>query len=154
VKQPPGYKIVGQEVKACRLNKALYGLKHASRVWHNRTDEYLKGEGFNRSPSEPILYKKVNHKGKLLIVCLYVDDLIFTGNLSVEEFKTAMKTEFEMTDLGMMKYFLCIEVNQSKDGIFICQNNYENDILKRFWDGVMSKITLWHGVNHNRRNVM
>jgi hypothetical protein len=67
-----------------------------------------------------------------LIVFLYVDDLIFTGNLSIDEFKTAMKTEFEMTGLGMMKYFLVIEVNQYEDGIFICQNKYAKDILKRF----------------------
>jgi hypothetical protein len=43
-----------------------------------------------------------------------------------------MKIEFEMTDLGMMKYFLGIEVNQFEDGIFICQTKYAKDILKRF----------------------
>jgi hypothetical protein len=43
-----------------------------------------------------------------------------------------MKTEFEMTDLGMMNYFLGIEVNQSKDGIFIFQTKYVKDRLKRF----------------------
>jgi hypothetical protein len=114
------------------LKKALYGLKQAPIVWYNRIDEYLNSEGFKRSPSEPTLYTKVNQEGKLLIVCLYVDDLIFTENISIDEFKTAMKTQPEMTYLGMMKYFLGIEVNQSKDGIFICQNMYENDILKRF----------------------
>ena len=56
-----------------------------------------------------------------MIVCLYVDDLIFTGDLSVDDFKAAMKTKFEMIDLGMMKYFLGIEVDLSDDGIFICQ---------------------------------
>jgi hypothetical protein len=132
VKQPLGYEIDGQEGKIYRLKKALYGLKQASRVWYNIIDEYLNSEGFNRSPSEPTLYTKVFQEGKLLIVCLYVDDLIFTGNISVDEFKTTMKTEFEMTDLGMMKYFLGIEVNQSEDGIFICQTKYAKDILKRF----------------------
>ena len=135
VKKPPGYEIQGQEGKAYMLKKLLYGLKHASRVWYNRNDEYLKGEGFNMSPSEPTLYTKVNQEGKLLIVCLYVDDLILTRNISVDEFKKTMKTDFEMTDLGMMKYFLGIEVNQSEDGIFICQNKYAKDILKMFWDG-------------------
>jgi hypothetical protein len=67
-----------------------------------------------------------------LIVCLYVDDLIFTGDLSVDDFKNTMKTEFEMIDLGLMKYFLGIEVDQSDDGIFICQTNNANEVLERF----------------------
>ena len=64
-----------------------------------------------------------------MFVCLYVDDLIFTGYLLVDEFKKAMKTEFEMTDLGMMQYFLGIEVIQSEDGIFICHSKYANDVV-------------------------
>ena len=58
--------------------------------------------------------------------------MIFTGDLSIDEFKKAMKTKFEMTDLGMMKYFFGIEVTQSEDGIFINQTKYANDVLKRF----------------------
>ena len=46
------------------------------------------------------MYTKVNDEGLTLIICLYIDDLIFTGDLSVDDFKTAMKIEFEMTDLG------------------------------------------------------
>ena len=69
----------------------MYGLKQAPRVWYNRIDEYLNSEGFNKSLSEPTLYTKVNQEGKILIVCLYVDDLIFTRDISVDEFKKAMK---------------------------------------------------------------
>jgi len=56
-------------------------------------------------------------------VCLYVDDLIFTGNDEgmFKEFKESMMHEFKMTDLGKMKYFLGIEATQSTEGIFICQ---------------------------------
>jgi hypothetical protein len=132
VRQPLGYEIDKHRDKVYKLRKALYGLKQASRVWYSRIDEYLISVGFNRSPSEPTLYTKVNQEGKILIVCLYVDDLIFTGDLSVDDFKNAMKTEFEMTDLGLMKYFLGIEVDQSDDGIFICQTKYANEVLKRF----------------------
>ena len=70
----------------------------------------MNSEGFNRSPSKPTLYTKVNQEGRILIVCLYVDDLIFTGDISVDEFKKKMKTEFEMTNLGMIKYFFGVEV--------------------------------------------
>ena len=58
-----------------------------------------------------------------MIVCLYVDDLIFTGNdeIMFAEFKKSMMLEFDMTDLGKMRYFLGIEVMQRSDGIFISQ---------------------------------
>ena len=48
------------------------------------------------------------------MVCLYVDDMIYTGNLMLEDFRTVMKKEFEMTDLGLMKYFLRLEVSQNQ----------------------------------------
>ena len=69
-----------------------------------------------------------------MIVCLYVDDLIFTGsNPSMfNEFKEVMTKEFEMTDMGLMEYYLGIEVKQQKDGIFISQKSYAKEILKKF----------------------
>ncbi|XP_056173615.1 uncharacterized mitochondrial protein AtMg00810-like [Syzygium oleosum] len=70
----------------------------------------------------------------MLIVYLYVDDLIFTGNCDAmfKEFKKSMMDEFEMSDLGIMHYFLGIEVVQSSDGIFISQKKYVGEILDRF----------------------
>jgi hypothetical protein len=132
VDQPPSFEVKGQEDKVYKLKKSLYGLKQAPRAWYSRIDSYLINNGFNRSSNEPTLYTKSNQEGKILIVCLYVDDMIYTGNLMLEEFKAAMKTKFEMTDLGLMKYFLGIEVDQSSHGIFVCQQKYATDILKRF----------------------
>ena len=68
-------------------------------------------EGFQKCPYEHTLFVKVSDRGKMLIVCLYIDDLIFTSNDSVmfERFKKSMMVEFEMSDLGMMHYFLGIE---------------------------------------------
>jgi hypothetical protein len=132
VQQPPGYEVRGQEDKVYRLKKALYGLKQAPRAWYSRIDSYMIKNEFIRSTSEPTLYTKVNEQGQILIVCLYVDDLIYTGNLSIDMFKSAMKKEFEMTDLGLMNYFLGIEVTQNDKGIFICQSKYARDVLKRF----------------------
>ena len=68
----------------------------------------------------------------MLIVCLYVDDMIYTGNLMLEDFRTVMKKKFEMTDLGLMKYFLGLEVTQTDKGIFIYQHKYATDTLQRF----------------------
>lgn len=69
-----------------------------------------------------------------MIVCLYVDDLIFTGNdeTMFTDFKSSMTADFDMTDLGKMKYFLGIEVVQTSAGLFIGQKKYVQEILERF----------------------
>ncbi|KAH9311990.1 hypothetical protein KI387_027025, partial [Taxus chinensis] len=59
-------------------------------------------------------------------------DLIITGNLSTESFKSAMKKEFEMTNLGLMHYFVGIKVQQSEGEVFISQEKYASEVLKRF----------------------
>ena len=82
-------------------------MKQDPRAWYNRIETYLKSNGFNRSSNKPTLNRKENNNDKILIVCLYVDDIIFIGNLSIDMFKTTMK-EFEMIDLGLMRYFLSI----------------------------------------------
>ena len=74
----------------------------------------------------------MNEQGKMLIVCLYVDDLIFTGDFGIADFKALMGSESEMTDLGLMNFSLGIEIQQSESGIFISQSKYANIVLKRF----------------------
>ena len=95
----------------CGLKKALYGLKKAPRAWYSRIDSYLLENGFEKCEGEPTLYIKEKY-GKMLIMILYVDDVIFIGNDNyfIEKFKTVMKDEFEMTDMGLLRYFLGIEV--------------------------------------------
>lgn len=133
VEKPAGYIKRGQERKVYKLRKALYGLKQAPRTWYTRIDSYFLKNGFLRCPYEHTLYVKSGHND-ILIVCLYVDDLIFAGNNEelIAEFKDTMVKEFEMTDLGLMSYFLGIEVSQTDSGIFISQKKYAVDILKRF----------------------
>ncbi|KAM1744384.1 hypothetical protein ACFX11_011278 [Malus domestica] len=131
--QPSGYEIKGHEDKVLKLKKALYGLKQAPRAWNSRIDKYFQENNFTKCPHEYALYVKVKD-GDILIVCLYVDDLIFTGsNPSMfEEFKRVMTKEFEMTDIGLMAYYLGIEVKQNEEGIFISQESYTKEILKKF----------------------
>ena len=70
----------------------------------------------------------------MLVACLYVDDLLFTGNSPqmFEEFKHAMFKEFEMTDCGLMSFFLGIEVKQQQDDISISQKKYAKELLEKF----------------------
>jgi len=133
VEQPDGFVIQGAEDKVYLLQKALYGLKQAPRAWYSRIDEHLLNLGFVKSLSEATLYVKLKDND-VLIVSLYVDDLLVTGNneLLVEEFKQEMMNVFEMTDLGLMTYFLGMEVKQSQNEVFICQKKYAKEILKKF----------------------
>ncbi|KAE8683109.1 hypothetical protein F3Y22_tig00111215pilonHSYRG00067 [Hibiscus syriacus] len=133
IQQPSGYEVKGHEDKVLKLKKALYGLKQAPRAWNSRIDKYFQENGFNKCPYEHALYIKIKY-GDILIVCLYVDDLIFTGsNPSMfNEFKDVMMKEFEMTDMGLMAYYLGIEIKQQKDEIFISEERYANEILKKF----------------------
>ncbi|RVW42706.1 Retrovirus-related Pol polyprotein from transposon TNT 1-94 [Vitis vinifera] len=134
VEQPPGYEQKGKESKVYRLKKALYGLKQAPRAWYSRIESYFIKEGFNKCSYEHTLFTKTAEGGKILIVCLYVDDLIFTGNdeSMFKAIQKSMMVEFDMTDLGKLRYFLGIEVMQKTDGIFISQRKYAQEVLERF----------------------
>nr|CAN63536.1 hypothetical protein VITISV_002860 [Vitis vinifera] len=134
IDQPLGYAKLGNEHKVYKLKKALYGLKQTPRAWYNRIETYFLKEGFQKCPYEHTLFIKIEDGGKMHIVCLYVDDLIYTGNNTAmfESFKKSMMAEFEMSDLGMMHYFLGIEMMQYSTGILISQKKYVGEILDRF----------------------
>ena len=125
IEQSQGYKAKGKKDKVLKLKKALYGLKQAPRAWNARIDKYLQERNFIKCPYEHPLYIKIQH-GDILIMCLYVDDLIFTGsNPSMfNEFKKEMTKEFEITDIGLMYYYLDIEVKQEDKGILITEEGY------------------------------
>ena len=84
-----------------RLKKALYGLKQAPRAWYSRINSYLIENRFHKSESELTLYTKVNEQGKMLIVCMYIDDLIFTSDFGIKDFRTDVEREIEMTIWGL-----------------------------------------------------
>lgn len=112
IEQPKGYEVEGKEDKVYKLYKALYGLKQAPRAWFRRLEEYFVKEGFEKSQNEETLFIKTNERGNFLFVSVYVDDLIYTGDdiSLMREFKLSMKKEFDMSDLGKMRYFLGIEL--------------------------------------------
>jgi hypothetical protein len=134
VEQPQGFEKQGEEHKVYRLKRALYGLKQAPRAWYSRIETYFVKEGFEKCFCEHTLFTKTSDKGSMLIVSLYVDDLIFTGNSECmfKGFKDSMMREFDMSDLGRMKYFLGVEVIQNAELIFICQKKYAREVLGRF----------------------
>ena len=133
VDQPQGFILKGKEEKVYKLKKALYGLKQSPRAWYSEIDNYFNRTKFEKSKSEPTLYVK-QQGNDVLIVTLYVDDLIFTGSNEkmIEEFKDDMAQKYEMSDMGLLRHFLGMEIYQEEETIFICQKIYAEKILKKF----------------------
>ncbi|KAJ0653431.1 putative RNA-directed DNA polymerase [Helianthus annuus] len=143
VNQPEGFVKKGDEDKVYRLKKALYGLKQAPRAWYSRIDGYFSQHGYVRSINEPNLYvKKVNND--FIYVCLYVDDIVYTSSSAklIKEFKACMEQEFEMSDMGLLKLFLGLEVNQTPKGVFLSQKKYAKSLVSKFgMDGCKAEVT-------------
>ena len=131
VTQPEGFVVEGSEHKVYKLHKALYGLKQAPRAWNEKLNKVLGEMKFIKCSKEPSLYRK-QEKKHLLLVAVYVDDLLVTGSSidMIEEFKAGMSACFEMSDLGLLTYYLGIEVIQYDGGIKIVQERYAKKILE------------------------
>eukprot|EP00253_Pinus_taeda_P036377 PITA_36377 len=132
IEQPKGFEIFSSESHVCRLMRALYGLKQATRAWYTWIDSYFTRLGFSKSEADPNLYQIVV-EGKLLITVLYVDDLILMGDdLLILSCKEDLSREFEMKDLGLLHYFLGLEIWHRSDGLFVSQGKYAREILEKF----------------------
>lgn len=109
-------------------------LKQAPQAWYSRIESHFIKEGFEKCVSEYTLFLKVKYKGKILIVSLYVDDFLYTGNdeALIHDFKKFMMKEFDMSDFGKLSYFLGEEVVQNEKGIFINQGEYSRNAFERF----------------------
>ena len=130
VQQPPGF-IIGKGDKVLKLKKALYGLRQAPRAWNSKLDKELIALGFVRSKLEHAVYKR-SSRDSFLLVGVYVDDLIISGpNISdVMKFKSEMRRKFSMSDLGLLSYYLGIEVKQGDGEITLSQSAYAQKILE------------------------
>nr|GEW13735.1 retrovirus-related Pol polyprotein from transposon TNT 1-94 [Tanacetum cinerariifolium] len=116
--------------KVYRLKKALYGLKQAPRAWYDELLNFLVSKGFSKGSIDPTLFI-TKHRGDILLVQIYVDDIIFgSTNLKLlKQFEKLMHNKFEMSMMGELKFFLGIQIHQSPHGIFINQAKYGQEIL-------------------------
>lgn len=132
IEQMEGFGAHGRDTYVCKLKIPLYGLKQAPRTWYEHIDNYLQGMGFVKSEADSNLYY-IAIGGDPLILVLYVDDLFLkSSSRLIEDCKRDLATKFEMKDLGLMHYFLGLEVWQSDGEIFLGQGKYAMEILKRF----------------------
>ncbi|KAG7578958.1 Reverse transcriptase RNA-dependent DNA polymerase [Arabidopsis thaliana x Arabidopsis arenosa] len=128
---PPGLENLVASGKVLRLRKAIYGLKQSPRAWYHKLSSTLKANGFKKSESDHTLFTLQNDQG-IVVVLIYVDDLIISGSNKegIKSIKTSLHNAFDIKDLGVLKYFLGIEVCRSPEGLFLSQRKYTLDLLK------------------------
>nr|GEV67722.1 hypothetical protein [Tanacetum cinerariifolium] len=131
--QPSGFKDPNHPDKVYKVVKVLYGLHQAPRAWYETLANYLLENGFHRGKIVQTLFIK-KQKGDILLVQIYIDDIIFgaTNKDLCKSFEKLIKDKFQMSSMGELTLFLGLQVKQKKDRIFISQDKYVAEILKKF----------------------
>nr|GEY04100.1 putative ribonuclease H-like domain-containing protein [Tanacetum cinerariifolium] len=133
VYQPSGFEDTDHPNTVYKVVKALYGLHQAPRAWYETLANYLLENGFHRGKIDQTLFIK-KQKGDILLVQIYVDDIIFgaTNKDLCKSFEKLIKDKFQMSSMRELTFFLGLQVKQKKDEIFISQDKYVAEILKKF----------------------
>nr|GEV81375.1 retrovirus-related Pol polyprotein from transposon TNT 1-94 [Tanacetum cinerariifolium] len=131
--QPKGFIDADHPSHVYKLKKGLYGLKQAPRAWYDELSTFLLQNHFFKGTIDPTLFIRRFHDC-ILVVQVYVDDIIFgsTHPRYIQLFSDLMKSRFEMSMMGEMTFFLCLQVKQSPCGIFINQSKYVLEILNKY----------------------
>jgi len=116
--QPPGFEDLKHPYYVFKLKKSL-GLKQAPRTWYERVGNFLLENGFKRGQVDTTLLRRTLGKD-ILIVQIYVDDIIFSN---------LMEDVFEMSMMGELKFFLEIQINQCKDGVYVHHSKYTKELM-------------------------
>lgn len=134
MEQPRGYKINGKENHVFKLNKAVYGLKQASKAWYDKIDSALTDLQFRKTLSEPCVYIKSDTTGNVIILALYVDDILIFSKDTPEKkiLKEELMTKFDMKDFGRATHVLGMRLNQEQNKITLDQKNYIQKVLEQF----------------------
>ncbi|KAJ0772240.1 putative RNA-directed DNA polymerase [Helianthus annuus] len=129
---PQGY-YSPDESRVCKLVKSLYGLKQAPRKWNERLSSVLVDYGFVQSKCDHSMYVLARN-GVFIVLLVYVDDIVVTGNNidEVDKIKVVLNSNFQIKDLGKLKYFLGIEVLYNKSGVCLNQRKYCLELLSEF----------------------
>jgi Reverse transcriptase (RNA-dependent DNA polymerase) len=128
---PPGFGTNQTIGKVCKLKKSLYGLKQSPRAWFDRFRKAMVGTRYQQINVDHTVFFK-RDEGHITILAVYVDDMIITGNDEDEiaRLKVRPGNEFEVKDLGHLRYFFGIEVARGPKGIVLSQRKYVVDLLK------------------------
>lgn len=120
---------------ACKLNKAVYGLKQSGRQWYLKLDKTLKEMGFKPSSTDPCTYTYAVKGGEIVILSIYVDDILIASKDKelIEKTKREIAAKFELRDLGQLKYCLGINFEKKENGnIKLHQRMYIEQSLEKY----------------------
>nr|GEW73604.1 uncharacterized mitochondrial protein AtMg00810-like [Tanacetum cinerariifolium] len=131
--QPPRFEDPNFPNKVYNIEKALYGLHQAPRAWYEILSTYLLDNRFQKGKIEKTSFIKKD-KSDILLVQVYVDYIIFesTRKELCTKFEKITHKKSKMSSIGELTFFLGLQVKQKEDGIFISQDKYVNEILKKF----------------------
>nr|GEV75945.1 putative ribonuclease H-like domain-containing protein [Tanacetum cinerariifolium] len=131
--EPPGFKDPGYLDRVYKVIKALYGLHQAPRAWYKTLANYILDNGFQRGKIDQTLFIK-KQKGDIFLVQVYVDDIIFGSNNKelCKAFEKLTKDKFQMSSMGELTFFLGLQVKKKDNRIFISQDKYVAEILRKF----------------------
>ncbi|WVZ94071.1 hypothetical protein U9M48_040011 [Paspalum notatum var. saurae] len=130
--QPVGFVDSAQSDAVCLLSKSLYGLRQAPRAWFTRFTSFITTIGFVATRSDSSLFV-LRHGKDLAYLLLYVDDMVLTVSSDelLHNIIARLRSEFAVKDMGPLRFFLGIEVQRTKDGFFLSQGKYAEDLLER-----------------------
>ncbi|MFS8003771.1 putative RNA-directed DNA polymerase [Helianthus anomalus] len=130
MEQPLGFIVKEEASKVCKLRRSLYGLKQSPRAWFGRFSSVMEEFGMVGSTYDHSVFFR-HHQGRRIILVVYVDDIIVTGDDEdgITKLKQFLQSQFQISDLGRLRYFLGIEVSRSPQGILLCQRKYVLDML-------------------------
>ncbi|XP_016902988.2 uncharacterized mitochondrial protein AtMg00810-like [Cucumis melo] len=128
--QPTGFQDKTCPNHVCLLHKSLYGLKQAPLAWFEHFTSYLFTLEFVVSNVDPSLFIR-SVRSSLTYLLLYVDDIIVTSpdSFYISLLKTQLALEFQISDLGPLKYFRGLEIHSLPNDLFVNQAKYLNDLL-------------------------
>lgn len=133
MEQPPGFKDQAHGDKVCKLNKSIYGLKQAAKVWNDTVKAALNRYGYKQSTVDPCLFF-IRVKGKWCYVLIYVDDIItaYEDDDMASLLEENLRKDFDISSLGHISYYLGCQIERDLNGdFFINQNVYIKRIIEQ-----------------------
>ena len=133
IQQPPGYEDPDYPDWVWKLNKSLYGLKQACKIWNETVNKALYDIGFVALHADPCVYILSKGRGERLIVAMHVDDFLMAGKKShIDEFKSEFRKRFNIKDIGQAKKILGIEIGRPRTGGYtISQRSYVREFVEQ-----------------------
>ena len=130
LQQPPGFVDPAKPDHVYLLHKSLYGFKQTPRAWFHYLSTVLHSLGFQGSKTDPSLFI-YSHKGTLLYMLVYVDDIVLTRNNqeAIDKVVQHLSQSFAIEDMGRLSYFLGIEVTSQGHDMLLSQRKYIFELL-------------------------